>query len=386
MQDMKRLIPILSIAAALSLAACQETVFTPRPTIPLVYSILQDTSAAGHAVKDFVSEKGECSIAVIGAPEETILLAERMLTADFVNNIDGSSRPDSLPDFSGERIQLILDAVNSPYENFIGKDTDALRAAVVGLSVFAMDSTCRMNPFSPENMQPKQRSRVLVFSSSLISEFGKFDVDTLLQLSGARPHTLSPVQALLEEALTGGDNVNIGVWASPYVAGSRVYEAEHSRMGGASSIKVLNTAEEGLAGGFRDILTQYRNSGAPLPMNVLLLDNFGMRADELMAEADSIRAGYWEDDMALSKVMAKDFRIVEATSAVSRSCYRMMRRENLFTHNIFYPKASLYRTEKERTGKTVLAVLSERYFTDSYIDFMDANAATTRSFYVPDID
>lgn len=387
MQDMKRLFYILSTCAALSLAACQETVYSPRPTIPLVYSILQDTSAMGHVVKAYVSEGQEGSIALIGEPAQTILLAESMLKADFVNNIDGSYRPDSLPDFSGEHLDLILDAVHSPYVRYIVKDTDALRNAVVGLSVSAMDSVCRINPFSPENMLRKSRAKVIVYSSSIISEYGQFDVDTLLQLAGAKPYTLSPVQALLDEALSkGGENLNIGVWASPVIASSGIYEAVHGRIGGTSTLKVMNSAEEDLSSAFRDILAQYRSSGRPLPMHVLLLDDFDMRADVLMAQADSIRAGYSEEDMSLSKVLAKDFRVIEAKDAVCRSCYRLMRKENLFTHNISYPKASLYRTEKDRLGKDVLAILSERYFTDSYIEFMDANAPALREFYVPDND
>lgn len=386
MQDMKRLISILSIGAALTLAACQEAVYAPRPAVPLVHSLLQDTSAMGHVVKAYAGERLDGSIAIIGEPSQTLLLAESMLKADFVNNIDGSSTPDALPDFSGETLDLVLDGVYSPYGKYLGKDVDALRTAVVGLSVFAMDSVCRINPFSPENMQHKLRGKVLVYSSTIISEYGQFDVDTLLQLSGIKPYTLSPVQALLEEALIGGDNVNIGVWASPEIASSGIYEAVHGRLGGASTLKVMNSAEEGASNAFRDILGQYRNSGKPLPMHVLLLDGFDMAADELMAEADSIRAGYSEEDMALSKVLAKDFRVIEARDALSRSCYRLMRRENLFTHNISYPKAGFYRTEKDRLGRDVLAVLSERYFTESFLEFMDANTPTVRNFYVPDID
>ena len=385
---MKRLIPILAIGAAFTLAACQETVFTPRPTIPLVYSILQDTSAMGHVVKAYASEGHEGSIAIIGTPEETMLLAESMLTADFVNNIDGSSRPDALPDFSGENLDLILDAVNAPYGQFLPNKTDALRASMVRLSVFAMDSVSRVNPFSAESSRKKFRSKVIVYSSSLVSEYGQFDVDTLLQLAGAKHYTLSPVQALLEEALLGGDNVNIGVWASPEVAGSGVYEAVHGRLRNASTIKVISTEESDSVGlGFREFLARYRGTGRPpRPMNVLLLDGFGLGSEEIMKQVEFIRDGYSEDDIALGEVLAKDFRVIEAKDAINRSCYRLMRRENLFEHNIFYPRANLYRVEKDHGGHIVLAVLSERYFTDSYVEFMDEHTPTTRSFYVPDID
>ena len=381
---MKRLSILLSIAAVAAFTSCRETVFTPRPTIPLVYSILQDTSGFKDVVRSFPMDGPNGSIAIIGSPEESILLAESLLTADFVNNIDGSLTPDHLPDFSGEHFDLLLDPVNTPYGGFIPENPDGLREATVRLSVFAMDTLCRLNPYSADNLKRKSGAKVLLLSSAYMSEWGQFDVDTLIQLAGGSPLTISPVQALLEEALIGGENVNIGVWASASVAESGVYESVHSGMRSASALKVLTP--ELKDEGFRGILSQYRLSGSPMPMNVLLLDDFGASADSIMAEADSIRAGFSEEDLALAKVMAPDFRVVEATSALCRSCYRMMRKENLFTHNISYPEASLYRTEKDRAGNLVLVELSDRYMPPTWAEFMDAFAENTRRFYVSDND
>lgn len=386
MQDMKRLSYILA-ALLPALAGCHETVFTPRPTIPLVYSIVQDSTGQSALVKSYGTLGEDGSIAIIGPSEETVILAESLLTADLVNNIDGSSRPDSLPDFSGEHFDLLLDPVNAPYEQFIGAGTDKLRENTVRLAVFAMDSLCRLNPYSPENLRKKSRAKILVFSSTAVSGWGQFDVDTLIQLSGGRPLTVSPVQALLAEALVGGDNVNLCVWASPLVAECGVYESAHAWLRGESTLKVFTPRVEGdLRARFRDILLQYRKSGAPLPVHSLLLDDFGASVPDIMAEADSIRAGFSEDDMALAKVLAPDFRIIEATEAISRYCYRLMRQENIFTHNIAYPSASLYRTELDHDGTMVLVELQDRYMPPTLADFLDAFAVKTRSFYVSDND
>lgn len=384
---MKRLATILSIAALAALVSCRETVFTPRPTIPLVYEILQDTSGLNGVVKGYRSDIPGGSIAVIGPSEKAILLSESLLTADFVNNIDGSPREDLLPDFSGEHIDLLLDPVNDPYEKFLPENPDGLREAAVRLSLFAMDTLCRLNPYSADNLKRKSSAKVLVFASSLVSQWGQFDVDTLIQLSGGRPLTLSPAQALLEEALIGGDKVNIGVWASAPVAESGVYEAVHAGMKSASALRVL-TPREGTdeSSQFRSFLSQYRKAGFPLPMHVLLLDEFGVSASEIMATADSIRVGFSEEDMAMAKVLAPDFRVVEATSALCHSCYRMLRRENLFTHNIAYPGASLYRTEKDHDGTMVLVELSDRYLPSSLAEFIDSFAVNIRRFYVSDND
>ncbi|MBP5637663.1 MAG: hypothetical protein J6X25_09165, partial [Bacteroidales bacterium] len=88
----------------------------------------------------------------------------------------------------------------------------------------------------------------------------------------------------------------------------------------------------------------------------------------------------------MAKVLAPDFRVVDVTTAISHSCYRMLRRENLFTHNISYPVASLYRTEKDHDGTMVLVELSPRYLPQSLDEFMDAFAVNLRRFYVSDND
>ena len=387
MQVMKRLVYILSIAALAALTSCRETVFTPRPTIPLVYSILQDTASL-KVVKEYRSQGPVGSIALIGTPEETILLAERLLTADFVNNIDGSAKPDMLPDFSGEHFDLILDPVNAPYEQFLKEDMNGLREIAVGLSLFAIDTLCRLNPYNADNLKHKDGAKVLLFSSTLMSEYGQFDVDTLIQLAGGTPLTLSPVQALLEEALLNGENVNVGVWTSARVAKSGVYEAVHSNLRSASKIKVMapDDEEADLKGRFHSILMQYRNSGSPLPMHVLLLDDFEASAEEILAEADTIRTGLLEEEMAMAKVLAPDFKVVDVTTAISHSCYRLLRRENLFTHNIAYPGASLYRTEKDHDGTEVLVELSDLYLPSTLAEFMDKYAQTTLRFYVSNND
>ena len=387
MQVMKRLAYILAIAALAALTSCRETVFTPRPTIPLVYDILQDTSSL-KVVKGYRALDPMGSIALICTPEETILLAERLLTADLVNNIDGSRNPDMLPDFSGEHFDLILDPVNAPYEQFLKEDASGLREIAVGMSVFAIDTLCRLNPYNADNLKHKDGAKVLVFSSTLMSEYGQFDVDTLIQLAGGTPLTLSPVQALLEEAFQNGEKVNLGVWTSARVAGSGVFETVHSNMRSASKIKVMAPADDAvdLDGRFRSILSQYRSSGSPLPMHYLLLDDFEASAEEILAEADTIRTGFSEEDMALAKVLAPDFKVVDVSTAICMSCYRMLRRENLFTHNIVYPGASLYRTEKDHDGTEVLVELSDRYLPSTLAEFMDKYAQTTLRFYVSNND
>jgi len=278
--------------------------------------------------------------------------------------------------------------VNSPYEKLVkNSDSLKLRQAIVEEAMFAMDSVCRLNPYSPDNLKSKRQAKVLVFTSTWASQYGQFDVDTLISLSGGKPLTVSVAQALLEEALLGGDNVNLGVWATELVANSGLYQAQHALLRGNSKLQVMTPEAEGdLRARFRGIVRQYRNSGGSIPMHALLLDDPGASVQDLKAEVDSLRASFSEDDMALAKVLAPDFRIIESTEAVCRSCYRLMRNENIFTHDIKFPSATIYRTEMDHSGTMVLVELSDKYLPESLGEFMDAFALKTSSFYVSDND
>ena len=99
------------LVAALS---CRRPVSDRRDTIPLVKQLAVDTTGAFSLVQSYRNAGKTGSIAIIGEPGPCMLLAERFLTVDAVDNIDGKAAKDRLPDFAGEVFDIILDVYNAP--------------------------------------------------------------------------------------------------------------------------------------------------------------------------------------------------------------------------------------------------------------------------------
>ena len=187
MQMRKILIP--GILLLVMLASCKEVTTTPRPTIPMVYSILADSTGQAHLVSMAGDRGAEGSIAIIGEP------SRRFQSNDAVDNIDGRPSRDSLPDFAGERFDVILDALFAPYGE---TSLDSLREAAVTNALFAWDSTCFRSTTDSRPLLRKQRSKLLIYTSALQAAYGLFDVDTLQQLTGGKSRLLSPALLMMQ--------------------------------------------------------------------------------------------------------------------------------------------------------------------------------------------
>ena len=210
--------------------SCRQSETAGRETIPFVRQVAADSAGTFSIVKSYRESGPRGSIAVIGEPESTLLLTERFLTADVFDNIDGRRKPDGLPDFSGEVFDMLMDRMYEPYEHFVGSDLDSLREMTVRYALAAVDTVCLSSPFNPDLKLRKQSSKILVLTSSLCSEYGHFDVDTLFQMAGKRISLIDPVRAMFTAASDGRVGVqHFGVWASREVIDAGAYQAVFRR-------------------------------------------------------------------------------------------------------------------------------------------------------------
>lgn len=375
---------LLVAAAVLSLGSCTRKTAANRELLLFVRQALSDSAGTFPLIKAY-NEKGSAgTIAVIGEPEEAILLAEHFVSVDRMNNIDGKEAPDGLPDFSGETFDVIMDSYDAPYVRFIGGDTDSLREATVRGVLFALDTTCLVTPYSFEVKKPKTPSKVFVLASSLATAYGRHDVDTLFRLAGLSGQVVSTADASMAAAFKGEGPRNVVVWADSDVALSSTYDRAfqlYSKPG--SSVSVLSPDGGGDASArLRSLLTKYLRSGKPMPLNALILDDFGVDTDFLNDELQRIRQKGTDEDIVLSKVVAPDFQIIDPLDETTEACYRLLRRENRFTHNIAYPKARFYEVEESIDGYPVLTGVSNRYMASEIGDFVDVNTVAIRPFYV----
>lgn len=363
---MKRSV-ILAVAALAVFSSCRTKTLPPRPTIPLVESIVRDTSGlaaivarAGNAVSG--------SVAIIGEPEQAVSLARLFVSVDAADNIDGREVRDSLPDFAGEQFDVILDANNAPYAHFIDAEIDSLREAAVLGAMFSWDSTCLKSSSSRQKIA-KSRAKILIFCSPLHSANGLFDVDTLQQLCGGASRLFTPVEITLKAAADAGAE-NIAVWASRDVAASGAYENAYDGMGLSGTVTCItpDSAFDSRTE-LRSLLRQYLDTGRRL--DALVLSDYDIDTSPLESEIALIHKGGTEEDFALSRMLAPGFVILAPGPCLTGTVYRYMREQNLFTHRIARPFARWFETTENDLGEPSIVEVGATYVHSAYVQDFD---------------
>ena len=376
LQNMIRMKHILTVLALLvAFASCNERPTVVRDTIPYVKQLAADTTGTFRLVRTYRSAGSKGSIAVIGEPEAAAQLASVLLAADLVDNIDGRAVPDRLPDFAGETFDILMDLYNAPYIRLAGSSPDSLREVAVRNAVIAVDTVAYSNASDPRSRLSKTRAKVFVLANSLLSEYGKFDVDTLFKMAGREAIILTPVEAMLQEAARTGCK-SVAVWA-PAEARS-AYENAAKKLTPQLEVTVVSTTGNGiLRPAFRDMLGIYRSLKPNGSLDAVLLDSFTASVEELNAEKEHIHRQITEQDMAFDRILTPHFRFIEPTAALTGALYRLLRERNLFTHDIAYPAVRYYQTEENLDGEFVPVEVSAAYL-----------SAQTKPepAYVPDFD
>jgi hypothetical protein len=364
---MKKYIIIL-LAAAAMLYSCRTKTLPPRPTIPLVESIVRDTSGLANLVAMAGASGADGSIAIMGEPSQSFALARLFQGIDAADNIDGRAKRDSLPDFAGERFDVIMDVSNAPYGHFLPNGLDSLREAAVQGAMFAWDSTCLKYAAGRDKLR-KSRAKILIFSSPLHSAYGLFDVDTLKQLCSGKCFIVTPVQTTLADAVRRGAS-GIAVWASREICSSGAYESAFEQMGGEGNVTVITPeAALDIRTEFRNLLHQYRATGKQL--DALVLTEYNIDTKLLESEIELIRGAGTEEDLAFSRMLSPDFTIIEPGASLTGAIYRYMRSGNLFTHRIALPQVHWYETTESRSGDPAIVEVGSSYVLQAYVQDFD---------------
>lgn len=377
---MKRLI----LGAALLLAAmtaCRQVSVRPRPTIPLVHAIVADSTGAGALVARSGRPVGEGSIAIIGEPESALLVGRLFQGCDRVDNVDGSVKRDSLPDFAGEHFDVILDIFGSPYTRYWTDSRwlpdslqyavlDSLREITVQNAVNAWDSTSWRSITDARPLLGKQRAKIIILPSPMQARWGLFDVDTLQQLCGGACQVISPVHTLLDEAHEAGAR-EFAVWTGRDVASAQVWQEVFAQKGWADSNLTVIAPTEALdvRTELREVLRQYRETGRPL--DALLIDSYTVPVAPLESELRLIRQQGREEDAALQAMLSPSFSIWDPGSSLVRYTYNLLRGQHLFTHRIARPELSYYESVESRDGTPLLLEISADYARHTYVSDFD---------------
>lgn len=339
---------ILASAAVLSLAGCADVENTGRATVPFVEDILAGHNDVLTMLESFDARDSRGSIALIGPSASDTCLAARFLTVDDFDNIDGSPRPDILPDFAGEQIDIISDEANAPYKYSAGNQENMRTIAVRNL-IAAMDTACSYGAFDDEKLQTKLPAKLVVFTSPLNAEAGAFDVDTLCRASGCRIPVVFPSRLVFGQQLGRNiEHLHIAVVTDSVTAASGVYPRVFDEV--SKSMGILGTGCVAVCadtlGSINSILARYKTSGGNMPISALVVDERSVDIEAVKASLEQVLTVQTEENLNSRKLITKDFEIVDMDKAVTDECYRILRKNNIFTHNISYPVSRNYITVK----------------------------------------
>lgn len=315
-----RLLSLAALAAAL--VSCAGPAPSGRPTIPYVEKILADKASPEYVLLSSIpAGKKEGRIAIIDSPDRSAALLEEFLGSDHFDNINGSAAPDRLPDFAGETVVSLLDEHNTPFTNFLG-NTETLREVTVREALKAFG--------------PDVDAKALVLSSSLMAQFGGFDLDTLLRSTGVAVPVILPIVSIADRCRAAAAPGKVAVFAEVEgMAGTGVYEALFAGVDCFSGF-VADTVETGAS--LRALLRAYRASGATGAISLFCIDDFRLSPEDIAAQAREIIEVESEENLHLRQLIARDWRVVDVLREASEACYREFRKRNVFTHDIAYPK------------------------------------------------
>lgn len=338
---------VLCILASLAIAGCKDTVYTGRHAVPYVSEILYGDGSGRELLESFDAHDSKGSITLVG-PYDSSLTA-RFIYADDLDNIDAKPVPDGLPDFSGECIDVIDDAAHSPYSYASDEDKEALRTLAVKNFINAMDTKCSIGSFDDERLLDKAPAKMVVFTSPLNALYGEFDVDTLCTITDCRIPVVYPSRTVFAKQLDRGiEHLHIAVITDSTTAASGVYPEifdEISRKKGILGTGCVAFTADSLAT-INSILSGYKSSGGDMPVSAVVIDDPDVSIDDVETSLDYVLSVQNEANINSRKLITKDFVIVDMRQVTVDECYRILRKNNVFTHNIAYPVCKEYMTVK----------------------------------------
>ncbi len=349
------------------LASCGRVQQAPAPPVRLVSDIISDSRLPEHGlVSGFNADDAEKSIYVVGAPDRCEYLRRELVSCDYFDNVDGRMVSDGLPDFAGEVVCTVLDYANAPYQQFLDGDReDRLREVAVRSVIAAMDTVCFISEYDQNGVASKPLPKLLVLESPFASGFGMYDVDSLFSALRCNLPVINPLRAMMDKVFDGRkSNAMVGVITGrEYLStgGYTSYLQEKARSRGLlSSDCVVLPASPDAGDPLIAFLEGYLAAGYSRPLDAILVDDFTVDVQKMrdaLVRITDINNG---ESLSYGKLIAPGCVILDAALTVSSECYRYLRKRNLFTHDIAYPRSLAFRTVAMTDSTFVLTQYSDR--------------------------
>lgn len=327
----------------LLVAGCQAVTAPPRPAVDIVNRIAADRDGRYyHMLSTYAVPDKYGSIALIGTASRCDTLLSLFAACDRHDNVDGKPFADGLPDFAGELIAAYADASTT--------EADALRDFVVRASLAAVDSVYSITQYDIEGQGRKSPAKLIVLADPSYNVHGKFDIDTLMQITGCGIRTVTPMKAAFDELFSGTAEVSsIGVITGQEWSGKGLYpeiirqEFSSRKLSGTEAVVfAVRDSSDALI----DFLDKYVSSGHDGRLDAIIVDDINVNTAAMNETLGRITSVASQESVTYGKLVSPDLRIISTKDALMNACYGMLRSQNTFTHNISYPETASFSSVK----------------------------------------
>ncbi|MBO4465329.1 MAG: hypothetical protein J5748_01445 [Bacteroidales bacterium] len=311
---------IFLLLPLLAIGACKPKEVSERPVIEYVSEIIQERANPAHQLLgSFKPGDANGNIVVFGPLEEVRPMSASLLRFDRFDNVDARPVRDSLLDFSGEVVTRVIMSDKSPLSAVqTDEGTRNLRELTVKAALASLDT-----------LGHRTRGKVVVLTSSAMAAYGKYDLDSLLRAFHIGNVVFFPLDLMAEKALAKPE-ARIGI-VSSQPAG--IYEEYFRHRDEFEGIDVGVYPKEMILDSVSVVDT--------LSLDMLLLDDYTVPADTLRSRFPGVE-------------------VVTPGSVTSEACFKAMRRRNIFTHRVAYPKRETFTASLSEDSEFILTDSDDR--------------------------
>lgn len=339
----------LATLAVLASVSCGHKVQDNQIQHPFVERIVADTSSLGNKILSEAADSTDRygSIAIIGEDFKVLRLADRLAVFDYYDNIDANAAPDSIPDFSGEVFEVLMDYANSPYEGYIDASNSMfLREINIRNTIQMLSDRCYANAYDEERLDSKMKAKAVILASTAYTPEVLHDIDFLFRTFGVDIPVFSLQESAVRDVFSSCKNITgVGVMADIAVAASGTYGELFRNMssssGYLSAVHNVIFSPEGTCASerLRNFIDMYIGAGYREQLNAIIVDDLFLASDidSMYVALDEMVSEESERGLLYKSVIADNFRFVDPAYSVSKDLFIRLREENMLALRIDYP-------------------------------------------------
>ncbi len=336
------------ILSGIVFSSCSEQAFENHDTIPIVQKALYDTTSVYYSnFGKFPYQNDTLPIGIIEF--DTINpMALTLLQLERFNNITGKEGDDHIPDFAGEKFQLLQDLENYPYNDYLDADReDYLREIVVKNALFLLSDKYYIHSSDKVAKGVKSPCKIIIVSSPIASAYGLSDIRQMLRIAKLDVKVLGVIEPTVrgvynEIKNSKSDSLTIGILdTGEGVLFERAISDIKKKAKDVKSFSTLSgTIKEPLTDSLiRESIVSMIDSieslPTQMPLKCLVLSSWeqALFSSTIISVIEELKSHTVNGRKIYAHLIDKDFKLIIPFECTAKECYNYLRNDNLLAFN-----------------------------------------------------